>query len=205
MKKYLLFTLSAVFCLGLFSGCAGAPKVGSEKVIERGPGKVKKSPDWTITTYVEQKGYLYFTGMKLGVQRLDVGLRQAQGEAKKIVSEGINQKVTTEFVDSVQGSNINKDDLGDFTRDAVGVMGNLPSLQGLQVEEQYWEKVERVTGTNEVELVYNCYALMRLSVADYKKARDLALSDLSKRAKDAKDVQAENIAETLMKRLTTSQ
>ena len=202
MKKYILLAVVVVFSLNLIAGCASIPKVGTEKVIERGPGpKVKKAPDWIYTTYVEQKGYLYFTGMKLGVQRRDIGLRQAEGEAKKRVTEGINQKVTTEFTDSVQGSNVNVDDLGDFTRDAVGVIGNLPSLQGLQVEEQYWERVERVIGVKEVELIHNCYALMRLSVADYKKARDIALNGLAQKAKEAKDERAEEIAETLMKKL----
>ena len=201
MRKYFMLAVIAVSGLNLLGGCASAPKIGSEKVIEWAEGYTKKGPSWINQTYVEQKGYLYFTGIKSSVRDKNLGLRQAKGEATKNVAEGINQKVTTEFTDSIQGSNVNKDDLGDFTRDAIGIMGNLPSLQGLQVEENYWQKVEKTIGVNEVDMLYNCYALVKLSVADYKKARDIALTDLSKKAKDSKDDKAEAIAETLMKRL----
>ncbi len=200
MKKYILLAVAVVFGFNMILGCAGAP-IGSEKIIDWSPGYKKVAPTWTQNIYVEQKGYLYFTGIKSSVQNKDLGQRQAKAEATKNVAEGINQKVTTEFADSIQGSNINEDDLGDFTRDAIGIMGNLPSLQGLQVEEYYWQKVQKKISADEVKMLYNCFALVKLSVADYKKARDVALNGLAEKAKKAKDKKAEDIAESLMKRL----
>lgn len=205
MKKYILLVIAVVFGLNLLLGCASAP-IGSEKVIEWSPGYKKTAPTWTQNIYVDQKGYIYFTGIKTAMQNKDLGLRQAKAESLKNVAEGISMAVTTEFTDSVQGSNINEDDLGDYTRDAIGIVSSVPLLQGIQLEERYWQKVQKKISADEVKMIYNCFALVKLSVADYKKARDAArdavLGDIVKKAKKKKDAVARDIAEKMMKRMT---
>ena len=197
-----MLVLTVLFGLAVFSGCGGGPKIGSEKIIER---SAPKSPDWVLTPFVEQKGYLYFSGGVTGRQSLNLGNREAKAEAIKNVAEGISVKVRTEFTGAVRGSNINEDDIGDFTQDAIGMVTDNLDIQGLMPEEIYWEKVEKLTGPNEVKNFYNCYCLTKMSVADYKKARDIALNGLADKAKKEKDKKAEDTAMMLMQKLSKSE
>ena len=199
MKKYFMLSLAVVFGVSLMMGCAGAPKIGSEKIIER---SAAKSPDWILNPFVEQKGYFYFSGGVTGRQSLNLGNREAKAEAIKNVAEGISVKVRTEFTGAIRGSNINEDDIGDFTQDAIGMVTDNLDIQGLMPEELYWEKVEKVVGPHEVKNFYNCYCLVKMSVADYKKSRDIALNGLADKAKKERDKKAEETATLLMEKLS---
>ncbi len=200
MRKILWLTL-LVFALGLIlSGCGGAPKkaVGQEKVIEK---SADKKPDWITVPQFEQDKKLFFSGGVTGRASYSLGLRQAKAESIKNVAEGIQVRVRTEFTSAIRGSNVSEEDLGEFVQDSIAMVTENLKIQGLTPEENYYEKIERITTTG-VEYKYNCYSLIALKVEDYNLARDIALNGMKKKAKKEANKKAEETATLLLEKLS---
>jgi len=203
--RYFIFVLSGLSLL--VTGCATtAPQrtyqpvetPGTQNVIEK---SAKEKPDWITHPFTEKKGIMYFSGGVREVADYSLGLEQAEAEALKGLVKSIQLKARSEFTENIRGSNLDKNELEKFISDGIAIVADNVEVSGVFPKETYYEKIEEATVSGK-RYLYNCYSLLQLSDRDYKIARNKALEDLSKKARNENNKKAEQTAIDLLKRLS---
>ena len=143
---------------------------------------------------------MYFRAIVADRRDLSFAKREAKAEAIKNIAEKINIRVRTEFEISTRGSNINSNNLSNFTSDVIAWMTDNLNIQGISPVETFWQKTEMKTHEG-YEYSYNVYILTAIPISDYKNARKLAILNLMKKYQDQGMKEAEKIAEEVKKRL----
>ena len=182
----------------LLLACAGPRKIGETRVVEESSSKpwwVKKEK-----VYFEKKGILYFKGIAFDRKDLALGLREAKAEAIKNVAEKIAIRVRDEFKKAVEGVNVPEGALSQFVSDAVSWVTDNLDIQGLALEESYWQRVEK-TEPQGVSYFYNVYGLVSIPESDYIQSRNRAIQRLMERYSRSGQEEAKRTAEEVWKRL----
>ena len=196
MKK--LICIKSIFiCMFVILLNCGGP-ASNLKIIEESSSK----EDWVKSTedYFEKDGKMYFKTMVMDRKDLSIALRQAKGEAVKNIAEKINIRVRTEFESATRGSNINSQELTNFTSDVVAWVSDNVNIQGFSTNKTYWQKIE-ITNLDQAEYLYNVYLLSEIPSTDYIRARNNAINDILKKYQDQGKNSAEKTAEEVKKRL----
>lgn len=188
----------ALITLFFLIGCAARVEMGKMRVVEESSSKgewVKSDKD-----YFEKEGKMYFRGMVTHRKDLAYAKREAKAEAIKNIAEKVNIRVRTEFEQATRGSNVDPEGLSLFTSDAVAWVSENLNIWGISPTRVYWQRVEKTTPEG-LKYSYNVYVLCEIPIADYQKARNMAIKRLLQRYQSEGQRRAEEVAQEVKKRL----
>lgn len=184
----------------LISGCASQqPARGSSKMVE---ASRTNKPDWVEKRLIEQTSDLYFVGTIASVKDLTLGEEQAEYQAKKTIASSIQESFEREFSSATSGSNATAAAgvLGQRLESALSASTSRVQVRGIVPVERYWERVETVTDDG-VASSFNVAVMVRLSRAEYDRARRLILEDAAKADQFQADRQAQEVLDRVRNRL----
>jgi len=208
MKKSMFIVLTTELTLTIFLtfGCSSS-KVAKQKeaLIEvHKPVIVNRTdkdnrPEWTTKEpYIEEDGYLIYTGGMIGGADYALTLRLAKSEATKNLLESIHIKARTEFSNAIHGQNRSETDLGRYVTDAVAWTVDSLRIGGIRQKEIYYEQVFDPANQS---FKYNAWVQVQISKPDYLKAKIAATEKLLDRAIRQKDQEAKEKALELLDKL----
>ncbi|OGR91311.1 MAG: hypothetical protein A2V88_04830 [Elusimicrobia bacterium RBG_16_66_12] len=149
----------------------------------------EKTPAWAGKAFYEENGSLFYRGAVSGRTDMALGVREARAEAEKNLAEEVKQRIRTEFGSMVKGENADGG-LGNHVYDLVVKVSENIQISGAKLREQFVQKLEEQTPTG-VRYIWDCYALVSVSKADYLEARRTALSGAIAKAREEKNTKAE--------------
>jgi len=185
----------------------GTSKVAKQKasLIEvRKPVVVEKTshekrPGWTSERhFFEDDDGLHYTGGFVGGADYALTLRLAKAEATKNLLESIQIKARAEFSSAIQGQNMLDADIGRYVTDAVAWTVDNLTIGGIQQNLIYYEQVFDPVSQS---FRYNAWIQVRISKADYIKAKTDAAQKLVNKANREKNENAEQKALELLEEL----
>ena len=183
----------------LFLGCS-ATKVAQQKATlaeNRQPLLIRtsendKRPDWASEEpYFEEGEALHFAGGYLGGADYALSLRLAKAEAMKNLLESIEIKARAEFSTTMHGQNSDDHDLGRYVTDGVAWTVDNLGIRGIKQNTIYYEKI--FDPTTQV-FKYNSWVQLKISNADYLKAKTAAARRLLGQAIREKNEEAKEKA-----------
>ena len=178
-----------------FMGCAG-PRVsqnpGATKLVERIPDRRPDWVDWRESAK-EEKDRLLFVGAVRDRADYALAIREAGIESTKLAAEQLSRELNTSLRSSVVGQNM-ADGLGRAIQDIFVQESRSISIAGLVQRERYAEKWAEGTVSGQ-KFVYNAWALMELSKADYLTAKQALLDRAAGRAREGRNAKAEEVLE----------
>ena len=185
----------------ILTACAGSRNgmVGKQTVISNLPAN---APTWLAKGTYEENGRLYYRGAVSGRTDMALGLREAQGEAEKILAEEIKERIRTEFGSSIQGANVDGE-LGSHVTDIIAKVSENVQVSGAKLSEQFSQKLEENTAYG-LRYVWDCYALVSISREDYLEARRLTLQGAVAKAREEKNLKAEIALKEAFSKLETA-
>lgn len=149
----------------------------------------EKMPSWVAKTFYEEDGHLFYRGAVNDRTDMALGVREAGAEAEKNLAEEIKQRIRTEFGSAIEGENL-EGGLGSHVRDLIAKISENVEISGARLSEQFVQKFEEQTPGG-VRYVWDCYALVSVSKADYLEARRAALNGAIAKAREEKNAKAE--------------
>ncbi|MFH0808940.1 MAG: hypothetical protein V2A77_00485 [Pseudomonadota bacterium] len=193
-----LGAVAVALAVALLPCCAHDLKMGEERVVERSGSR----PQWAIASQpvAEKKDCWLFRGMIDQAASLDMGLRQAEADAKKRLVAEISQLVEAEYVqyDLSTGA-----DRSGYVADGISWVSRRVPVSGAHLTEAYWERVA-VGSPGGAQLYWRVWCLLRITLEDMalaKKRASEALADLKNRATSGR---AAEEAARLKERLVTA-
>ena len=198
MKKIISVFLVLGFVVSVI-GCGGLEiREGEQKVVETSH---KSAPKWLVQIPKAEEGLLYFRGMRTGAITKEAGLIDSRMDAARQVSEAIKMDVETEYTTArdEKGFPADDKDIGWVLHDTVGIISKA-EVTGLKEAEIYWEKIETMKD-RKISYLYNVYQLVSISQDVYKTLSTGPVQEQIRKAQEAKNKKAEELAENMINRL----
>ena len=166
-------------------------------VIEK-TGKDKR-PIWTSEQpFYEDQGALLFTGGYLGGADYALSLRLAKAEAMKNLLESIELKARAEFSTAMHGQDHDDHDLGRYVTDGVAWTVDNLRIRGIKQNTTYYERIFDPTAQ---VFKFNSWVQLKISNADYLKAKTDAARRMLDQAVREKNEEAKEKALELLDKL----
>ena len=197
MKKVLILLILFLVSVGLIVGCAGRPRIGTQKVVERSGSR----PDWITKIPKAKKGMMFFRGIKTRAPNLDGGLTDSRMHAARQVAEMVETKANVDYENARLEYGVPRDDkdIGTVIRDGL-IMLSDAMIQGVKEKELYYEKVEEVVPEG-VTYFYSCYILMTISEQDYRRIASQVIDRQKAKARAMKNKKAEEFLDKMRERV----
>jgi len=182
-------------------GCSGSKEmqVGEEQVVEQ---STTDRPSWTNVPSEEREGNIFVTGEISRAKERAFGMNQANADGIQKMLNTMNNQAKSASTQALSGANMDEGDVGRYSEFAVSWISNTYQISGVITPTTYWEKVMKKTPQG-VEYFFNCYVQLKISKADYNKALAGSYDEMKRKAQEASNVKAEEVAKKLLQDLNT--
>lgn len=172
-------------------------------MVDQQPRQIKNSlndrrPDWTHKSTFEEHGAVFFTGGFMKGVDYAVTVRCAHAEATKVAVGSISQFVRAEFSMLTQGANDIQSGTERYIEDGIATFTRNLHIQGIQQAESYYEEMFDPVS---MDTYFNAWVKLKISSADYIRARARILKQLRDDFHRAGEVEAKEKAQRLLTEL----
>ena len=190
-----------VLVVSMFFGCSGTKEmqVGEEQIVERSN---EERPSWVTSVSNEQNGFIFVTGEISRAKERAFGVSQANADGIQKMLNTMNNQAKSASTQALRGANMDEGDVGRYSEFAVSWISNSYQISGVTTPTTYWEKVMKKTAQG-VEYFYNCYVQLKISKVDYNKALAGSYDEMKRKAQEANNTKAEDVAKKLLQDLNT--
>ena len=154
--------------------------MGEEFVVQSNPEKEPKwlkDDEFEVKRDRQDKKVIYVISEVSDQKDKRAGERLAEAELRRKIAEGIETLVQSQFQEAMSGT---PDTYSEAFESYLVVVTENVSIVGLIVTDTYWEKIQRIKSTEEVEYYYRVVKRGKMPYDNYASARDKAWNDVLK-------------------------
>jgi hypothetical protein len=180
----------------LSCGASQIKREGEREIVETS----KNRPKWVVNPPKEEKGLMFAVGVRTKAADLDGANTDSRMTAIGKISDqvGMEFKRFYERARKEKGLPTGSGDIGWIVNDAISVMSQI-MVSGVKEEDYYWEKYKEYNSTGGVGYFYDFWTLVSVTKEDFKRAANLAVEDVKKKASSQKNKEAEEVLELMRK------